>query len=159
MQSSMHSSQMKTPGPAIRRRTSLCGLPQNEQQISLPFCHRCLPLYHLISSAGNYLVDQAVFHGLFRRHEIVAVSVALNYFKRLPGAFRQKLIQQFLLVGKIVGMNHNIRHLRLRQPAARLMNQNIGVRQRDSVCPSCRPPEGTSPCWRQGPCRWSKRRI
>ena len=44
---------------------------------------RCSPFYLF----SNDLVDKTVFHGLGCGHEIVALGILLDYFKRLAGVF------------------------------------------------------------------------
>src|SRR5262245_63488940 len=99
LQSSMHSSQMYTVGPAMSFRTSFWLLPQNEH-LSEPPPSRVRAIGsslsgrrrddHLGHGPGRRLrrddlVHDAVFLGLLRRHEEVAVRIALDFFHLLPG--------------------------------------------------------------------------
>src|SRR5574340_1215286 len=91
LQSSMHSSQMNTDGPAMSFLTSCWLLPQKEQYKSLspdPLSAIHLPhetpragLHHTLqalSPAPQDFIDQAVFQRLVRRQEVVAVGIALD---------------------------------------------------------------------------------
>src|SRR5262245_66129152 len=97
LQSSMHSSQMYTVGPAISFRTSFWLLPQNEhlsepppsrvRAIGSSSLRRCRD-DHLGHGPGGRLrrddlVHDAVLLGLLRRHEEVAVGIALDLVHRL----------------------------------------------------------------------------
>src|SRR2546428_14162501 len=95
LQSSMHSSQMNTDGPAMSLRTSCWLLPQNEQYNSLspeflsamscrdrvrglipvPRLRACRPL---VQDLG----DQTVLLGLFVFQEIVTLGIPCDPFNR-----------------------------------------------------------------------------
>src|SRR2546422_9875215 len=105
LQSSMHSSQMYTVGPAMSLRTSFWLLPQNEHfsvpppsrdraaiRLSLPSGRRHdWGLGHRPRGGlgGDDLVDDPVFPGLLRRHEEVAVGIALDLLHALPRVMNQ----------------------------------------------------------------------
>src|ERR1700730_19239595 len=72
LQTSTHSSQMKTVGPAISLRTSFWSLLQNEQRRTSdsPFFFKALSL-----SARDHLIHDTIFLRLGRIHDEVAVRV------------------------------------------------------------------------------------
>src|SRR4026209_378889 len=94
LQTSTHSSQMKTVGPAISLRTSFWSLLQNEQRRTSPsvaflvvVMAACLSLL----PAGDHVVDDAVRLRLLRVHDEVAVGVGRDALERLHGVARQGL--------------------------------------------------------------------
>ncbi len=61
-----------------------------------------------VLSFSNDLVDKTVFHGLGCGHEIVALGILLDYFKRLA-VFSERIRLRFSLVRLMVGGNENFR--------------------------------------------------
>src|SRR3546814_819231 len=85
MQSSTHSSQMNTVGPAISLRTSCWLLPQNEQYRVFLESPPLLPLTLLISLSFQALRSPAAGRGpLTRRHEYHAGQRASFAWGTLP---------------------------------------------------------------------------
>src|SRR5688572_3308663 len=111
----MHSSQMYTVGPAISFFTSFWDLPQKEQlrlpPVGLSSRFRSMRLWsplsillvhglrHLLRRqrrvllVGEDVVDQAVFLGLARAHEVIALGVVVDAVERLAGVLGQELVQ------------------------------------------------------------------
>src|SRR5499427_436783 len=78
LQTSTHSSQMKTVGPAISLRTSFWSLLQNEQRRTSPsvaFLVVVIGAALSLLPAGDHVVDDAVRLGLLGVHDEVAVGV------------------------------------------------------------------------------------
>src|SRR5438128_11690663 len=71
LQTSTHSSQMKTVGPAMSLRTSFWSLLQNEHRRTSdsPFFFKSLPL-----PAGDHLIHDTIFLRLGRIHDEVAIG-------------------------------------------------------------------------------------
>src|SRR5947199_6252377 len=95
---SMHSSQMYTPGPAISFLTCRCDLPQKlHRSCSLESVGRAmLPSQAWSESTTrrtkgsrsvlrDHPVDDSVFLGVLRAHEIVALGVLPDLVQGLPG--------------------------------------------------------------------------
>src|SRR3989344_837022 len=83
LQSSTHSLQTNTEGPAISLWTSCWLLPQNEQYRSFSPLPSAAPGYaspaaRVSDAFIDHGVDQAVSSGLAAVHEIVAVRVFMN---------------------------------------------------------------------------------
>src|SRR5437773_11233095 len=91
MQSSTHSSQMNTDGPAMSFLTSCWLLPQKEQYrslspdalsaIHLPLETPTRGAHHtlqVLTPVPQDFIDQSIFHGFVRRKEIVPVGIALD---------------------------------------------------------------------------------
>src|SRR5262245_32174304 len=108
LQSSMHSSQMYTVGPAMSLRTSFWLLPQNEH-LSEPPPSRVRAIVGSLGGrprrhdhlghgpgrrlGGDDLVDDPVLLRLLRRHEEVAVGVALDLVHRLARVVHEDAVQ------------------------------------------------------------------
>ena len=75
------------------------------------------------------LIHQAVGAGFFRRHEVVAVGIALNDLKRLAGLFRQDAVELVAGTQDMVGSDLDIGRLPL-GAAQRLVDHDLGVGQR-----------------------------
>src|SRR2546427_3574474 len=93
LQSSMHSSQMNTDGPAMSLRTSCWLLPQNEQYSSFSpeelFSDMAL---HVLPGHEN-LVHYPVLYRVRRPHEKVAFRVPGDGVDRLNGVRCKNFIQ------------------------------------------------------------------
>src|SRR4029453_10462633 len=140
LQSSMHSSQMYTVGPAMSLRTSFWVLPQNEHFSPPP------PSRHPAATrpppgirrrqrgrlGGDDLVDDLVLLGLLRGHEEVAVGVALDLLHALAGVVNQDAVQLLPHAEDLPGLDVDIRRLPL-HPSQRLVNHDAGVRQREPL--------------------------
>src|SRR5690242_1030695 len=108
LQSSMHSSQMKTDGPAISLRTSCWLFPQKEQYSSfspptlsdIPAFATLVPSNRLSNDrfgpVRQYLIHQAVRHRLGCRQEVITIRVFFNRFNLLAGVLREDLVQPSL---------------------------------------------------------------
>src|SRR5581483_3649023 len=135
LHSSMHSSQMKTEGPAISLRTSCWLFPQNEQynNFSEPgfsdISPRSLqkltgwPLGHHLCTTDENLVHQSVFHRIFGAEEVVTLGIALDCFDLLRGVPSEDLVQALAQIQDFLGMNLDIRRLPL-EATHRLMNHD-----------------------------------
>src|ERR671911_2815359 len=91
LQTSTHSSQMKTVGPAMSLRTSFWSLLQNEQRRISPS-----PVFFTIKapcpglrSFTDYFVNNTVFLALLGTHDVVPLRVILDTLERLTGVLRQ----------------------------------------------------------------------
>ena len=62
----------------------------------------------MISALVNHLVDQAVCLGLFRGHEVIALTVALDNIHGFPGILSQNTIEAFLGFQNVLCLNLNI---------------------------------------------------
>src|SRR5579864_1064343 len=106
LQSSMHSSQMYTPGPATNFRTCSCVFPQNEHfrrsrsSPNLNIDPAPLWVYHLSATGGrdqlswlDHVVDEAVILGFHRTHPEVPLRVALHALQRLCRMLGQHLVE------------------------------------------------------------------
>ena len=82
LQTSTHSSQMKTVGPAISLRTSFWSLLQNEQRRTSPSPLPAFLVAHF-SRLRDHVVDDAVGLRLVRFHDEVAVGVGDDLLERL----------------------------------------------------------------------------
>src|SRR6188474_3620826 len=81
LQTSTHSSQMKTVGPAMSLRTSFWSLLQNEQRrISVsPFFLTILCGFpSMLHPFPDDVIDYPVFLPLVRRHDVIAFCILLD---------------------------------------------------------------------------------
>src|SRR4029453_6709020 len=141
LQRSIHSSQMKTPGPAISFLTCRWLFPQKLQRScsfpslalatrspSTPNSRRALVLARI--SAADHLVDYAVFLCVLRVHEVVAVGVASNFLKVLAGVLGEDLLETALEVQGFGRAGLDVRGLAAgARGCPDLVDQNLGVRQ------------------------------
>src|SRR3954451_418817 len=136
LQRSMHSSQMYTPGPAISFLTWRCDLPQKLQRsCSLESVGRAIRL----SPPGypklvlrDHPVNDAVFLGLFGRHEVVALRVGADLGVVLLGVLGDDLVQALTDVDDLLGVDLDIRRLAL-EAGRHLVDENLGVGQRHAL--------------------------
>src|SRR5690606_10672524 len=68
----------------------------------------------LVGARGQDGVDDAVFTGLFGRHEVVALAVALDLVERLAGVVGQLLVEALAQVQDFLGLDLDVRGLALR---------------------------------------------
>src|SRR5207248_1204583 len=99
LQTSTHSSQMKTVGPAMSFRTSFWSLLQNEHRrtsASPPFFTIAISYPARLSGDSrpfpDDIVNNTVFLALVCRHDVVALGVVLNTLDRLSGMVDQDVI-------------------------------------------------------------------
>src|SRR5262249_39244861 len=102
LQTSTHSSQMKTVGPAISFRTSFWSLLQKEHRrtsvspafftIYSPKLFACRPLQHPSGSFADDIVNDTVFLAFVRRHDVVALGIILNALHGLSRVVDQDLM-------------------------------------------------------------------
>src|SRR5438477_9247634 len=95
LQTSTHSSQMNTVGPAMSFRTSFWSLLQKEHRrtsVSPAFFTMLRPYrptacsgFSHLGSLADDIVNDTVFLALVRRHDVVALGVVLYPFYRLAG--------------------------------------------------------------------------
>src|SRR6185369_11408611 len=101
LQTSTHSSQMKTVGPAISLRTSFWSLLQKEQRrtsVSPAFFTMLSPYSPAVCRAAlgafsDDIVNDTVFLALVRRHDVVALGVVLDALDVLAGMVDQDLVE------------------------------------------------------------------
>src|SRR5438552_10071229 len=132
LQSSMHSSQMKTDGPAMSLRTSCWLLPQNEQYSSFSpeelFSDMAL---HVLPGHEN-LVHYPVLYRVWRPHEKVAFRVPGDDVDRLGGVLCKNFIQPPAQVQDFLGMDLDVGGLAL-EAAHRLMDHDARVGQAEAL--------------------------
>src|ERR1044071_61919 len=94
LQTSTHSSQMKTVGPAISLRTSFWSLLQNEQRriSDSPFFFIRAGPEGSSLSPRDYLVNDTILLGLRRIHDEVAVGIVGDLVHRLLGVEGQDVV-------------------------------------------------------------------
>src|SRR3954469_25293388 len=125
LQRSMHSSQMYTPGPAISFLTWRCDLPQKEQRsCSLESVGRAIS-----SVLGDHAVDDAVFLGLVRAHEVVALGVGPDLVDVLAGMLGDDLVQAPAQLDDLAGVDLDVGGLAL-EARADLVDEDLRVRER-----------------------------
>src|SRR5258706_476402 len=157
LHNSMHSSQMKTDGPAISLRRACSLLTQKEQYRSfsppgfsdiVPFrsSHQPVRPGHAtrrdpdtsgggrcrFAAADQHLVHQTVLYRLFGAEEIVPIRVALDGLHFLPGVLRHQVVQATAQIQDLAGMDFDIGRLALK-PSHRLVNHDTGIRQRKTL--------------------------
>src|SRR5881396_335271 len=93
LQTSTHSSQMNTVGPAMSLRTSFWSLLQKEhRRTSVSPAFFTIPAFALgplsfwvLSPFPNDIINNTVFLALVCRHDVIALCVILDTFHRLSG--------------------------------------------------------------------------
>src|SRR5688500_12286371 len=105
LQTSTHSSQMKTVGPAISLRTSFWSLLQNEQRrispspdfltMNYPSGEREAGTWKptISGSFADDIVNNTVFLPLLGAHDVVPLGIVLDALEGLPRVVRQHLVQ------------------------------------------------------------------
>src|SRR5688500_14646663 len=133
LQTSTHSSQMKTVGPAISLRTSFWSLLQNEQRrisVSPFFLTISYGFSLMLHPFPDDVIDYPVFLPLVGRHDVVALGVFLDPLERLPGVVHQDFIQALAHAQNFAGMNVDIGRLSRQPLHQRLMNDDARIGQR-----------------------------
>src|SRR5712691_7808050 len=113
LQTSTHSSQMKTVGPAISLRTSFWSLLQNEHRRTSdsPFFFKTLPL-----PAGDHLIHDTILLRLGCIHDEVAVGVGGQLLHRLLGVEGEDVVEAVLDAQDLLGLDGDVRGLALGTP-------------------------------------------
>src|SRR5688572_28409285 len=127
LQTSTHSSQMNTVGPAMSLRTSFWSLLQNEQRRISPS-----PAFITMDTLGpfsNYVVNHSVCLALIGTHDVVPLRIVLNPLQRLPRVIRQDLIEPLARPEQLLGVNLYIGRLPAEPLHPRLVNEDPRVRQ------------------------------
>src|SRR5437588_6329039 len=119
LQRSMHSSQMKTPGPAISFLTWRWDLPQKLQSsCSLESVGRAmlsLPGPRLPELVlGDHAIDDPVILRLVGAHEVVALGVLAHLFEVLAGVVGDDLVEAPAHVDDLLGVDLDIGRLSLK---------------------------------------------
>src|SRR5688572_33125819 len=109
LQTSTHSSQMKTVGPAISFRTSFWSLLQNEQRRT----SASPDFFNLSLSPGDHLVHDTILLPLRRIHDEVAVRVRCDLLHRLLGVEGEDVVQAILDAQDLLGLDGDVRGLTL----------------------------------------------
>src|SRR5690606_6334924 len=149
LQTSTHSSQMKTVGPAMSLRTSFWSLLQKEQRRTSdsPFF---LTMGRLRSSWDGYrppriaecrrlrpladdIVNDTVFLALLGRHDVVPLRILLDTLQRLAGVQREDLVDPLAHAQDLAGRDVDVARLATQAGHPRLMDEDAGVRQRVSL--------------------------
>src|SRR5665213_4013352 len=123
LQTSTHSSQMKTVGPAMSFRTSFWSLLQKEHRrtsVSPAFFTICVSCsadrtrragLETCTTCGylrpfaDDIVNNTVFLALFGRHDVVALGVVLDALDRLPRVVHQDLVEALPHTEDLAGCN------------------------------------------------------
>src|SRR5215203_5853500 len=156
LQTSTHSSQMKTVGPAMSLRTSFWSLLQNEQRRISPSpvfltmwvdpeaASYLPPAANRVSAvrltAGNRkrgtsraltnnVINNTVFLALVGPHDVVALGIVLNPLERLAGVLGQNLIQPLARSQQFAGVNVDIGRLPSEPLDPWLVDQDARIRQ------------------------------
>src|SRR5689334_16865318 len=131
LQTSTHSSQMKTVGPAISLRTSFWSLLQNEQRriSESPFFFTAIGL---ALAPGNHLVHDTILARLGCVHDEVAVGVDRDLLHRLPAVEGQDLVQALLHAQDLLGLDGDVRGLAL-GAAPGLVDHDARVGEREAL--------------------------
>src|SRR5688500_16503869 len=107
LQTSTHSSQMKTVGPAMSLRTSFWSLLQNEQRrispspafltMNYPSGERGADTWKppMSGSFADDIVNNTVFLPLLGAHDVVPLGIGLDALEGLPRMAGQHLVQPF----------------------------------------------------------------
>src|SRR3981081_612266 len=106
LQTSTHSSQMKTVGPAMSFRTSFWSLLQKEHRrtsVSPLFLTIVRPLRPL----PDHIVNDTVFLALIGRHDVVALRIVLDALDRLSSMEHQDFIDALAHAQDLPGRNVN----------------------------------------------------
>src|SRR5258708_17553909 len=129
LQTSTHSSQMKTVGPAISLRTWCWSVLQNEQRRTSdsPFFFKASSL-----SARDSLIHDTIFLRLGRIHDEVAVGIRRELLHGLLGVEGQDMVQAVLDSQDLLGLDGDIGGLPLGTPPG-LMDQDPRVRQGEAL--------------------------
>src|SRR5689334_1956509 len=115
LQTSTHSSQMKTVGPAISLRTSFWSLLQNEQRrISVsPFflTMRYQGYVSMLHPFADDVIDYPVFLPLVGRHDVIALRVFLDALEGLSRVMHQDFVEPLAHAQNFSRMNVDIGRL------------------------------------------------
>src|SRR5512141_2238428 len=127
LQTSTHSSQMNTVGPAISLRASFWSLLQNEQRRTSP---SPVVLFVLIPSlslaARDHVVDDTVRLRLLRVHDEIAVGIGDDPVQRLLRVLGEDLVETVLDAQDLLRLDRDVGGLALRA-APRLVDQDPRV--------------------------------
>src|SRR5690606_21726627 len=129
----MHSSQMKTEGPAISLWTSCWLLLQKEQCSALSslepfFSVMAIQSLGFVGARNQYLVDQSVFPRIVGGHEVVAFGIHGDALDILAGAFGQDVVQTLAQAEDFLRLDLDVRGLAL-GTARRLVDHDAGIGQ------------------------------
>src|SRR5205809_2941874 len=150
LQTSTHSSQMKTVGPAISFRTSFWSLLQNEQRRTSPSpffltigsirragrqprgprADRTVRATPALRSFTDDIVNNTVFLALLGAHDVVPLGIILDTLERLSRVLRQYLVEPLTCAQQLAGVDVDIRRLAAQPLHPRLVNEDAGIRQR-----------------------------
>src|SRR5262245_52565411 len=137
LQTSPHSSQIKTVGPAISLRTSFWSLLQNEQRrISVSPFFLTMPYQGYVSMLHPFtddVIDYPVILPLVRRHDVITLSVFLNALKSLPRVVHQDFVEPLAHAQNFPGMNIDVSRLSRQPLHQRLVDDDAGVGQREAL--------------------------
>src|SRR3954463_1676796 len=128
LHSSMHSSQIKTDGPAMSFRTSCWLLPQNEQYSSFSPEEDFSDMGLGVLPRYEDFVHQAVLYRFFGSHEKVPVGVPGDGLNGLAGVLGEDLVQPGLQIEDFLGVDLDIGDLAL-EAARGLVNHDARVGQ------------------------------
>src|SRR4029079_1522244 len=144
LQTSTHSSQMKTVGPAMSFRTSFWSLLQKEQRRTsgspafLTMCFRASPrdvcpgrqavrpaaTRDYLGPLANNIINNTVFLALVGRHDVIALRIILDTLDRLASMVHQDVVQPLAHSQDLAGCNINIGRLARKARHQRLMDDN-----------------------------------
>ena len=184
LQSSTHSSQMNTEGPAMSLRTSCWLLPQNEQYSSrsplpplpsLPCLSLLIPRSSDVSPRSILAHPAGISAGLLwtapgppARTRLASsapmklsrsVSRSCDLLERLAGVRGQDLVQSLAQPQYLAGVDARCRWPDPVGPAARLVNHDAASAAGSSACPSLLRRGAGRPCSPRAPRRSCSRRA
>src|SRR5579872_6281149 len=138
LQTSTHSSQMKTVGPAMSFRTSFWSLLQKEHRrtsvspafFTMPYAFRPALQAPGSSPFSDDIVNDTVFLALVRGHDVVALRIVLDTLDGLAGVVDQNFIDTLAHPQDFTRRNINIGRLAGKARHQGLVNDDSGIGQR-----------------------------
>src|SRR5260221_195580 len=136
LQTSTHSSQMNTVGPAISLRTSFWSLLQKEQRRTSVspffFIYAVLAKGYSPFPPADHMIHNTIFLGLGGIHDEVPVRVRGDLVHRLLRVEGQDLVDPVLDPQDLLGLDGDVRGLAL-GAAPGLVDQDPGVGQGETL--------------------------
>src|ERR1700730_12300630 len=139
LQTSTHSSQMNTVGPAMSFRTSFWSLLQKEQRktsVSPAFFTMLAarpwpqPMHARLGPFPDDIVNNTVFIALIGRHDVIALGVVLDAFDRLARVKYEDFVETLPHPQNLTRGNIDIGRLPPQSGHQGLVNHNSGIRER-----------------------------
>src|SRR5205085_8683523 len=137
LQTSTHSSQMKTVGPAMSLRTSFWSLLQNEQRRTsfspLALTIRTsdesrIPIHQArLCSFPDDIINDTVFLPLVGIHDVIPLRILLDTLHRLPRVMHKNVIEPFPHTQDFARRDVDIGGLAAQARHQRLMDHDTGI--------------------------------